>query len=505
MAILRLSKAREATHLKAEDYKRHVRQYMESLGFAEESNSAREGNLADLIVLPQVSAQDRRPRWVECKATTLGLGDKKFGAEVKKYLAAWLNRRPAARFDFWVFAQKLNSSKQWEQVFGDEVDADALFKWLKGQGASKAVQKTIDAANRTDIISFFVESHVVDADAPDLDRVTQDRLKGEGLIHASRKRAQTELELIEKRRDPLTANSTLMANLVPIVMPKRFSVIYTDFGSLDQIQAGFRDQPRGPNDPPPKRPPWAYLGDGRLLAVHHDHVEQDFRPIAGRLLETFDLDEVEDMYSVELITLMNRVIEKVAFRRGVAHGDYGYYFLAEDEIAKGDSREIAAGGRTLQVATPKFKIEKKTDEDVAIPTFGGLKAERVTTAKKEVAYVYHEGFTARFHRLWDGHYVILGLKRSYTEDGRRRIEGARAAALDETYRDPRFNRADAQSRKLEVMSRYLFGTDYAWTTRPDWAKQVRFGDLVTIPIGWEPKKVDMRVPAYFQDSEGETS
>jgi hypothetical protein len=499
MAILRLAKAREATHLKAEEYKRHARLYLESIGFQERSNSAREGNLADLVFVPQAGLQDRRPRWVECKATTLGLNDKKFGEEVKKYLGAWLLLRPTVRFDFWVFAQKLNASKSWEEVFGDEVDAESLFKWLKAQPAKKKVQAVIDAANRTDIISFFVESTVVDADAAALDLVTQDRLKGEGLIHASRKRAMAQLELIEQHRDPVSAKSQLTANLIPIVMPKRFAIIETDFGSRDQIQAAFREQVRQPNGPPPSRPPWAYLESGRLLAIHNDMVEREFRPIAGRLVETFDLDEVQENHAAELIQLMNRVIEKVCFHRGVAHGEQGFFFLAEGETTRGEPRVIEAGARKLQVTSPKPVLTKPAEEASDAPMFGSLQAQKAPAATtKEIAYVYHEGFTAWFHRLWGESYVILGLKRAYTEDGRTRIEGDRAAALDETYRDPRFNRSDTQARKLEVMSKYLFGTDPLWN-KPEWAKQVRFGDLLTIPIDWEPKKVDMHMPAFLRE------
>ncbi|MHB1261755.1 MAG: hypothetical protein ACYC2H_08565 [Thermoplasmatota archaeon] len=492
MAVLRLGKAREATMLTAEAYKRHVRRYLETVGYAEVRNSAREGSLADLVFAALVNAHDRRPLWVESKATTLSLQDKKFAEEVKHYLAAWLNRRPAVRFDYWVFACKLRKPESWERIFGDQLDADAVFAWLAKNAVDAVTEKTIAAAPPQDVISFFVETQVVEGDGVMLDECTADRHRAEGLIHAGQKRANEELELIEKRRDPITATkAVLTANLLPCTMPPDYAVIHTDFGSLDQIRAAFQD------DGVKVRPPFAYMGRGRLLAIFHDDVVRDFRPIAGELVQRLALDEVEANHPAELVQLMNRVIEKFIFRRGARRGNTGFLLRAERDIAEGRPRAIESHGRRLQVAAPKWVLNKEEPANL-LPAFGSLQAQPAKTATREVSYVYHEGFSAWFRRVWSGYYVNLQLHRAFTEEGGMLIAGTRAAALDETYRKPEYNRADAQARKLEVLGDYLFGTDPPWPDRPAWSREVRFGRLLTIPIGWEPVRVDMRVPSLFE-------
>lgn len=493
LAILSLGKARESTQVTAEAYKGHVRQYLEALSYAETRDSRRDGCLADLAFVSLVPGAQRRPLWVECKATALGLTDKEFIREVKGYLAAWLNRRPDTRFDLWIFARQLRAPKSWENVFGDQLNRDELARWLAKAEASPNVEQTIAAASFHDVVSFFVESTVVHADGLALDENTADKRRTQGLIHESQRRAASQLALIEQHRHPTRAETTLVSNLVPIRMPTQFAILESDCGSLDQMKAEFAAKGW--------RPPFGYLGRGRILAFFHETVEQDFHAIGARLVDQLALDEVEANHPAELARLMNDAILKFIFRRGAMRSKAALYLRADRDVAEGQGRTIQAGGKTLQVASPKYVLHDEVEAGPALPTFGALRVQEVRSKSKAIAYVFHEGFKAYFVRMWGGYFVRLQLHRAFTEDGARAIEGWRAAALDETYRKPAYNHADAQLRKLGVLADYLFGMDPPWPNRPAWSKTLRFDALLSVDIAWEPKRVNMHMPAMFREVE----
>jgi hypothetical protein len=486
---------RESTMLKSEEFKTHVRLYMESLGFAQTTDAFTEGHLADMVFVPIDDRSVRIEQWVEAKATGISLRDEDFAREVKSYLAEWLIRRPEIRFRLWLFIIKLRNLPRWHEVFGEKLSGKAVFEWLHElKYTTKVIEERIQSADPSVIVSFFSESMVVEAESSDLDMTVSNRLQTSRSLMGSLKRTQDLLKAMEKHAQPFMARSTLIANLICFEPPLRYIDLEIEPMTLVEIKSAFRGL---------YRPPFSILSKNHLLAIESDTTISDFSPVKAKLANTLALDEAESLYESQLLALLNRGIDFIVRRCAVRHNGKCYYFRASREVQKGKSRTIRARGTVLTVAVPKYREDPShIEEPSGMLQYGPLYARPAFKDHTDLNYVYHEGFTVRCRHLWGSYFFLIHLHRAFTDDGENPLEGSNAARLDEAYRKPEYNRADSQIRKLEVMAAYLFGSDRISTIREPWVRQFHFGSLLNIPIQWEPSPVDLQNTDLFESDSG---
>lgn len=500
MALLRLAKAREATTKKGENYKLDVSAYMRSLGFGQTTDSSIEAHRQDMVFLPMDDRPVRQEQWVEAKSTELSVTDASLAVEFKAYLGEWLLRRDAARFRLWIFVKKLKNQAKWHTIFGDDLTEDAVTEWLaKTAPAAPAIEERIAKADLRLVISFFSEAQVVEADADTLRESIADRARAGSPQLGSTQWAKDLAAAMEKRSRPLAARSHVFANLLRFEPPPRYVELEIEAATLDEIKEAFRGQPR---------PPFGMLDKNRLLAIDTDNVELDFAPLYAAISNRYDLDEAESLYAREHMSLLNRALTNVIHRKGIKWGGSCYFFLADQDIARGRSRAIDALRSHLTVASPKWR-EEKADVPAEEEFMGSLRMRMPGTRRKRLDHVFHEGFNVQCVRMWDDYFVRIHLHRAFTDEGRTPLPGDRTAKLDEKYRAPEMNRADAQSRKLEMIAAYLFQSKPrafvgdAPRREPEWSGAFRFHELLRVPIEWEPERVDLRDSTLFEDMDEE--
>ncbi len=84
MPIEILGKKREALMFQSEAYKKLVREYLESEGYAAITDSYLEGQIADLILIHINKPNEEL--WVECKSTNISPSDEDLKKELLRYL-----------------------------------------------------------------------------------------------------------------------------------------------------------------------------------------------------------------------------------------------------------------------------------------------------------------------------------------------------------------------------------------------------------------------------------
>lgn len=459
MVIHRLGKARESTMLAAEDFKRVVRKYMESMGYAQRTDSLTEGHLHDTVFEP-IGTTAGPMILSEAKAKKLSLADKDFAREFAGYLQHWSVLRPEARFKLMVFAQQLVKPERWEDLFGPRVTLAAVTAWL----ASADYAPTVD---ERDLLSFFVETTIVDADADELLRSAQHREEQRSAAGTIRRQAKERLDLMTRRARPVPRKSILLSNMVHFTPPQEYRVVRIEPLATTEVHQRLRFA---------DCPPYVVLRSGELLTHASTDTEEAFAPVRPRSSRVLSLAETLEQHERELIRLLNEGFEDLTRRRGVSYHKGRGFFLCERDLERGaDRRKIPVGDRGMTVAKAYFP--KDLEEELR--------------TKEGLNFVLHEAFTLRTRRLWGDFYVVLGLRRLYTKDGRHPFEDDDAARIDANFRRPEYNRSDTQQSKTRNLLDYFFlePTGPPW---PAWAEEFRFHDILHVETPWSPEAVSRK-------------
>jgi len=106
MTIHSIGKTRESLNWSSENYKDAIREYLDTEGYSQISDSFIEGDLSDMVFInPSLSVGEKT--LVESKATSISSADEKLALEVVKYLVEWLKLDPQERFKFFIFTKSI--------------------------------------------------------------------------------------------------------------------------------------------------------------------------------------------------------------------------------------------------------------------------------------------------------------------------------------------------------------------------------------------------------------
>ncbi len=461
MTLIRLGKTREATIFSAEQYKAAVRKYMESLGYAQTTDSFMEGHLADMIFVPVSERPGSKEVWLEAKATKLSLSDRSFMDEICSYLLQWTLRTPASRFRLMVFVETLSNPFKWEKVWGNELSETQIREWL-GQGLDSILSRPgLTEVAKKDVIAFFAETEVVEGATQELTEIAEKRNRVGSSALETRQNAQRLLEAVNERARPVAKKSTLLANLIVVRLPTTFRKLDIQESSTVGIKTVLQAQPHSP---------CAIMGNNKLLTLDLDSISADFQGLLPGDSELLDLSEVQKVYPNALAEIVNRALLSMMRPLGVRKYKKWYYFLARQEVRSGLTKNIETSNEaSLQVARPFFT--EKGDQSMDKP---------------KLNFVFHQGFGARFKPLWNHHFIELRLKRLYSSEGATIIEGAEASRIDSHFRSSIFNRAETQENKLTKLADFLFLSRRSTPRDPTWLGQFSFAEFLTIPAAWAP-------------------
>jgi hypothetical protein len=466
--ILRLGKARESTVLKSEDYKSAVRDYMESLGYAQTTDSSIEGHLPDMVFVPPPDRPWPKAVWVEAKAFKLSLGDRQFVEETCGYLKHWLNRTRNSRFKFMIFARDLHALSKWSQIWDSEISEDSVLGWLKG---SRQASELISKYPIKEIIGFFSETEVYQADVADLRLAVNTRMKMGTAAMEARTRAKRAAESMEQRAKPILKKSNLIGNLLQFTPPMKYLSVEIDTLSRDDLRTTLKDTAL----------PYAYPTNGRLLLFDIGEMPTEFQSLKPKNVDRISIDDPQAQIPRGFSELMNNSFEKIVAieHKRILPWRNWYFFLCDEEAKKGAPRTIETpSGKTMQVAKPLFKR---------------------TEGKHVLNFVFHHAFKMRYKKLWGEHFVSLGLRRLYTDDGRSVIEGDNSSKIDAKFRNSAWNRSETQQARMSKIAEYLFGS-VSLEKHAAWQISFQFRNLLSLPTNWTPKAVEPE-QAFISDYE----
>jgi hypothetical protein len=465
LTIIRLGKTREATGFTSEKYKAAIRQYMEAMGYAQLTDSSKEGHLPDMVFRPLGKAPWPEI-WVESKATELSLGASHLVEEVRSYLKEWLLRIPPSRFKFMLFAKKLVNLSRWDLIWGNNLSQSDALEWLTRDLDEPQVNFT-DPTRLKEVVSFLSETSVVEGTDVDLTDMAEEKRKVALSANEIRQKALRQLALMDQRSRPIPKKSDLIANLLRFTPPSSYLVLGIDQLSMIEIQNLMRRR---------DSPPYCVLERGRLLTLDYENVESSFSVLNPSRLQTLTLHELETTYPRPLAQLVNYGIGKVLRRLGVGFSSGRSYFLADRQAKEGKKRVLdLPSGETMQVARPYSSPMKENTLEGEYP--------------KRVNFVFHLAFRLRYRSLWGQHFIEFGLGKIYTEEGVTVIVGNRAARLDGRFRNPAFDRSETRQRKMEKLARYVFhsnGRSYS-----HWLGMFNFGEFLKLKTNWTPETVPL--------------
>ena len=466
MTIIRLGKTREATSFTSEKYKSAIRRYMEAMGYAQLTDSSKEGHLADMIFRPLGNAPWPEV-WAESKATELSLGTPRFTKEVRSYLKDWLMRTPQSRFKFMIFAKKLVNLSRWELIWGNNLSQTDAFEWLTKEVDESSAAYFTELGRLNEVVSFFSETTVVEGTDVDLTDIADEKTKVALSANEIRRRALHQLALMEQRSRPIPKKSDLIANLLRFTPAPSYLVLGIDTLSNLEIQNLMRRR---------DSPPYCLPASGQMLTLNHESAEGSFKLLNPTRSKTLTLNDLETTYPGSLPQLVNYAIGKILRPLGVGFSNGRSYFLAETQVKEGKRRVLRLdSGETMQVARPYTSQAKQN----------GLEVENA----KQLNFVFHQGFALRYRNLWGQHFIEFRLGKVFTDDGAKVIEGNRAARLDARFRNPAYDRSETRQRKLEKLAKYVFHS--RTPSYPVWVRLFSFGEFLKMQTDWTPDGVPL--------------
>lgn len=185
MTFIRLGKERESLTVRSEEYKKHIKKYLESRGYIIDSDSGIEGIFEDQIYFKN----DRKRVNVECKDTETSLGQSEFLIPFGRYLYLYSKLPEESRFQFSFFVRKVKNGEDFDALF-NKLDDTKLLEIKKN--CVKALERKkkeffIEMADHIDKIpleivrSFAYNAEIIEADSDSLKTASDIRIPDVGI------------------------------------------------------------------------------------------------------------------------------------------------------------------------------------------------------------------------------------------------------------------------------------------------------------------------------------
>jgi hypothetical protein len=463
---------REALTFSGEVHKKAIRNYLESQGYTQTTDSYVEGHLADMVFHNSEIAPGKE-FWIESKATEVGISEKKFSHSILEYFKAWVNLPIQKRFILWIFPQKVSREKRWREIF-EVYNHSMIDDWFI-TAISHCVddeKQFFEKIDKKEILSFFQNSKVTIGLASKLNVAAEEKRKTSS--SSPIRKANALLIESEKRNHLIEEKCLLITNLLQFQYPRKIVKFKTKCQTNDELRNLFPDS---------FIPPYMFKGgnlysfcDLEDLAIFKDL-------IVGKGIELSSEDFLSSNKS-EFLRLMNLHIEKYARCRGLRKSPPRIFFFGLKPNEHGDlieRKKISYTGLLNSVAKPMYD---KIDD-------------------KKLNFVQHKGVILSTRLLWNKPYITILPLRHFTTDGKTAIDGINKDRLDRKYRNPAFNRSDVYLRFTQFWKFCLFEEKFENPTYNDWFKNFNFFDLESFSIRGIPKSIDKNQSVLFTDDGGD--
>lgn len=484
MPFVSPGKWRESTNWSAELYKDAVRNYIETKGYAQVRSSFREGTLADMIFVPTTLSKSKADIWVECKYSEISIEDGELRREIIEYLEAWLKLPVENRPTFYIFVKRAKAPKKWGKIF-DLNDLEFLRSWLSEIATNSGNNYILNSLSErfNEIGEFFVKSWAYSWDLPELQSAVEES-EDESILSFKRS-AEKELEEMNKRISVGNQRDKLFGNMIGIVPPRSYVKIGYDSILDDYLEHNKHDFP-----------PFAKLSVQELITLNDEEVLERFKMLNGER-EILSIEELETSNQNSLFYLLNQVVCSIFEHVGAepTSDSNTYYFPLKDTMTP-----LKIGGaknKPVMVAKPLLKKENNEDE-------WPLELGYMVPEQSEINFGFHKGFRVRTIHEWDRYLVSLNLKKLYSKDGKKLMDGEKARKIDKYFRNSKYAHGDSFKTVISALFHQLKTISKKVNGVPSYFHLIEFGDIIELASSSSPVTIDMTQNTLELEFEEET-
>jgi hypothetical protein len=460
---------------KSEAYKKSVREYLESFGFSQITDSAVQGTFADMIFV-NPTIEPGRKFLIESKAEVVFLKSRRMARELIKYFNL-SKSQGLLGVSFKLFAQGVTNPTMWESVFSEKNDFETVREWCiwYNEKCLETDEEPLSKDIIREIFDFFAKSEVIVGTAVDLQLAALDN-QSVSMLSIS-KMATNLCNLVEKRKEPIPKKSRMILNILPISVPKEYHLGASVVRDKKEIYDGLRNT---------LVPPFLFTRNKEILTFADF---DDTNPLCGyikgpaKTLRTEELQKQNPTLSAELV---NVHLRRIFWNKGLYRDPRAdvYYFPMRDKSA--DKLEA------LDHRGKKRWVVKK------IIRMKDSKYHK----KGEINFYFHRGVELRTPTYWGESYCELIPRRYYTLDGEKWVEGEIRARIDRKFRNPKFDRCRVRLGLMKFWKYILFEPGYVIPAEK-WFDKFEFGNFLTEIVNWSPKVIG-RTQTRIWDYRGES-
>lgn len=463
MVIHSIGKSRESLTHSSEAYKSLIRKYLDTMGYTQLTDSYVEGNLTDMVFInPNFSLN--RKTYVESKATTISLANEDYSIEILKYLVDWLKINENSRFKLLVFTKKIAKKKEFEKIFGAQANTKNITAYVNKfkKKLDKNLKEQIDSADKKDIVSFFYQIDVFEANETELTNAINEKSRYSDLSLEGY--AKNLLKETVRRKKPIRKKTNLLSNLIPLQPPKYYFSVKTKYKVKSKVYSKY-------NTKDVNIPPFLLNPKNQMLATFVDITkDKSLKEILTEEPKKIPFnEELSDQFMVQLL---NQHLRRIFWKKGLRRiPDTNIFFF---ECFQKDGR--------YQIRTCKNKQGK--EKEVSIPMY---KKDN----PKELNFIFHHAAEISAKKYWDKFYIEIIPRREYTENGVTPFDGSVKAAIDKTFRNPLFNRSSNKLSEIRFWAYFLFESKEYEQEPEYWFNGFKFDKLQMIEFDWRPETVPL--------------
>src|SRR5438093_6079188 len=139
-----------------------------------------------------------------------------------------------------IFARDLSAPSKWGRIWDVEISEESVLEWLKG---SRLANELVSKYSIKEIIGFFSETEVYQADKPELRLAVSARAKMGAAAMEARTRARQAAESMEQRAKPILKKSILIGNLLQFTPPQNYLLMQIDSIPRDELKDTLKHSP----------------------------------------------------------------------------------------------------------------------------------------------------------------------------------------------------------------------------------------------------------------------
>jgi hypothetical protein len=461
MTIHFLYGRRESLQGKSEAYKKSVREYLESFGFSQTTDSSIQGTFADMIFVNPVTDPGMK-FLVESKSGVVSLKSKKLARELVEYFRLSQTISSEGLVKFKLFAQGVNKPTEWESFFSEKGNLEIVKKWCEWYNA-KCLKKEERKLENTikQLAEFFAKSEVIIGNVVDLQQAAIENQTVSAL--SITKMAKNLLKMVDRRRAPKAIKSIFVMNILPITVPTDYYSCESTARDKNEIYNALKDK---------IIPPFLFTKNKEILTFadfDQDNPLSEFIKGLCKTLKTREFQKQNPSFSAQLVNIHLR---RIFWNRGLY--------------------------RDPQAETYYFPMFNKTPERLEIVDYRGKKRwvvkkytyKRDTKYHKkgEINFFFHRGVELKTVTYWNKAFVELIPRRYYTKDGEKWLEGEIRAKIDRKFRNPTYDRSRTRLGLMKFWKHIMFESPFVKPPEK-WFDKFKFGDFVANKIGWSPQVI----------------